>query len=648
MKMGQGIKTGFSLAAGAATAFVAANALSVITDQITKGLEYASSLGEVAQQLGVTTDALQEYRYAGSQAGLEQGEVDQSLQQLTRRLGEAASGTKAQAEAFDKLGISVKDANGNVLDAGEAIPLIAEALKNVQSPAERAAILMDLFGKSGQKLEPLLAGGAAGVNNLRDAAHKLGIVLSSDQIQKADDAADKLGSVKTVLEARIAGVVADNANAILKLADALAELVKSGADAVNWLAKFDEQISKPDMGLTKYIKQLEEAGFLAKNAAKSYGGMYGLDENGNRRDGNSAARQGLSMFDDARSALGSFKPSSGGAKDKARLAGGGLTFGDQGIAGILGASPGAGRALAGIDEIGATAEELVQAMRDQLDREEAQARLSSDALGSATDLARNREDRLRIERQLLKIEHDIQEKRLKQAISEGKIADAKKALEDLATAQANQSAAAEQRFAGPLAQYARDLGATSVNDQIEGLVIDELQAVRDSIRSAVEKATGIKDPLISGLINLLIEQVLIKPIAEALSKSGGGGGGLGGFASTVLGSLFGRASGGSVMGGQMYRVNEGASPGRVEGFIPQGSGTIVPLGQMNAMVGGRGGSPRVFHINVDARNSVTPTGFAQQLSSVILQQAAQMDAQASVRTLKSVPGRIDQYQRDGT
>ena len=36
----------------------------------------------------------------------------------------------------------------------------------------------------------------------------------------------------------------------------------------------------------------------------------------------------------------------------------------------------------------------------------------------------------------------------------------------------------------------------------------------------------------------------------------------------------------------MYRVNEGASPGRVEGFRPAGSGEIIPLGQMNALANG--------------------------------------------------------------
>ena len=202
------------------------------------GLEYASSLGEVATQLGVTTKSLQEYRYAASQAGVEQGEMDQALSQLTRRLGDAAQGSKSIQAAFDKLGVSVRDANGHVRDAGDVIPLIADGLQKIESPAERAAILVDLFGKAGQKLAPLLEGGAAGVNNLRDAAHKLGIVLDDGVIQDADDAADKLSAMKQVMEAKIAGFVASNIEQITTLADKLFRLADAALKAADAWAKW--------------------------------------------------------------------------------------------------------------------------------------------------------------------------------------------------------------------------------------------------------------------------------------------------------------------------------------------------------------------------------------------------------------------------
>lgn len=200
-----------------------------------RALDYASSLGEVAQQLGVSTKELQQYRYAASQAGVSQDEMDKGLAKLTRTIGEAKAGSKAQATTFRELGVAIQDANGRVYSAGEVIPKLADALAKIKDPATRARVEVDLFGKAGQKLDTLLAGGSAAVNELTNAASKLGIVLSDEQIQNADETADKLAAVKQVLEARIAGVVADNASAILSMADALSKLT---AESVKFAAEY--------------------------------------------------------------------------------------------------------------------------------------------------------------------------------------------------------------------------------------------------------------------------------------------------------------------------------------------------------------------------------------------------------------------------
>lgn len=195
-------------------------------DMVTAGLEYASALGEQAQQLGVTTKAMQEYRYVASQTGVSNEEMDAALAKLSRTVGDAATGSKKAQGAFDALGISIRDANGNVKDAGDLIPEIAAALEKIPSPAERASYLVDLFGKSGQKLAPLMAEGAGGVQKLRDEAAKLGLVLSDEQIQKADATADKLAALNQQFNARIAGVVSDNADSILQLVNALSALLE--------------------------------------------------------------------------------------------------------------------------------------------------------------------------------------------------------------------------------------------------------------------------------------------------------------------------------------------------------------------------------------------------------------------------------------
>lgn len=191
-----------------------------------KSLDYASSLGEVAQQLGVTTTELQEYRYAATQVGVSQEQMDKGLAALTLSMGKARAGSKAQVAAFKELSDLIgKDILTNARSAGDAIPLISDAMAKISDPTKRATLEVALFKKAGQGMDTLLAPGSAAINALRDAAHELGIVLSEDQIQKADDTADKLAAVKMVLEANIAGAVSNNVGAIMSLVDALASIV---------------------------------------------------------------------------------------------------------------------------------------------------------------------------------------------------------------------------------------------------------------------------------------------------------------------------------------------------------------------------------------------------------------------------------------
>lgn len=228
----------------AAIGYFAALGVAEVTRLIKSGLDYAAALEDQAQQLGVTTRALQEYRYAAQIAGVEQEQMDKALAMGTKRLGEAAAGAKPIAQAYKNLGVDIRDAEGNVRNFGDLIPEIADAISKLPSEAERAAAATKIFGKSAQSLMPLLNEGKSGINELRDAAHRLGVVLSEEQIRKADEVAKKLDSLKKVLEAKVAGVVADNAGAILDLANALATLAEKSLKAVSALAQLYRDLQK--------------------------------------------------------------------------------------------------------------------------------------------------------------------------------------------------------------------------------------------------------------------------------------------------------------------------------------------------------------------------------------------------------------------
>ena len=202
--------------------------------ELAKGsLEYAASLGETAQQIGVTSRDLQVYRAIGIQVGVTQEDMDKGLAKLTVSLGRASVGAKAQNDAFAALGISTRDASGHVKGTGSVIEEIADKLKAIPDPAQRAAIEVALFGKAGQKLDNVLTGGKQGIEDYAKRAEDLGMVLSDELINKADRAADRVAELNAQLKANIAQAVAANADAIYGMANALATLTFRAIEYIN-------------------------------------------------------------------------------------------------------------------------------------------------------------------------------------------------------------------------------------------------------------------------------------------------------------------------------------------------------------------------------------------------------------------------------
>ena len=223
---------------GALNGLITAATVTALVAAGKRALDYAGSLGEVSQQLGITTRDLQVYRFIASQVGIEQDAMDTSLAKLTKSMGEADNGSKKQATAFRELGVSVKDVNGNLLTAGDVMPRLADAFAKVKDPITRARLETELFGKSGQKLDTLLAGGSAAINDMASEAERLGLIMGDSLIKKADDASDRLAVLTKVLEVQVAKAVAENADGILAMADAFIGLVGAIGTAISGLQRF--------------------------------------------------------------------------------------------------------------------------------------------------------------------------------------------------------------------------------------------------------------------------------------------------------------------------------------------------------------------------------------------------------------------------
>lgn len=183
---------------------------------------YADEILTLSTNTGLGTDTLQEFRYMAELTDTSVDTITGSLTKLTRNMDSARGGTGAAAEAFKALGVDVTDSNGQLRDNETVFMELIDALGQVPNATERDALAMDLFGKSAQDLNSLIAVGSDGIAAYAQEAHNVGYVLGTETLESlgaADDAFQRLDlmveSAKNNLGAALAPAVTQVAEEML-------------------------------------------------------------------------------------------------------------------------------------------------------------------------------------------------------------------------------------------------------------------------------------------------------------------------------------------------------------------------------------------------------------------------------------------------
>lgn len=169
----------------------------------------ADALLTRSAQTGLDTSTLQGLDYASRFVDFEN--ADKTLAKFTQSMAAANEGTKAQAEAFDRLGVSIVDEDGHLLNNYETFLATIDALGQVENATERDAIANDLFGKSYIDMKPLVDAGTDALKSYVDEAERLGYIVDEQVIRKLgalDDAMQKNEASSTALKTTVAGELA--------------------------------------------------------------------------------------------------------------------------------------------------------------------------------------------------------------------------------------------------------------------------------------------------------------------------------------------------------------------------------------------------------------------------------------------------------
>lgn len=158
-------------------------------------LDYADSIGEAADALGLTTKAYQELSFAASQSGIDQEKFTASFSKFVQ-LGESAKqGDKGPLAVFTRLGITAQEAGG---DVEKLFNLVIQQLDAIPTENEKLKIIGELFGaKVAAQWKATLADGASGLQVLRDQAEAFGLVLDDKAIKGLGKLADQADAIET-------------------------------------------------------------------------------------------------------------------------------------------------------------------------------------------------------------------------------------------------------------------------------------------------------------------------------------------------------------------------------------------------------------------------------------------------------------------
>lgn len=215
---------------------------SAMLDIAKAGAEYADEILTMSSVTGLSTEALQEYKYMADLVDVSVDTITGSITKLTRNMKSARDGTGAQAEAFEKLGIKVVDADGNLRDAREVFDEVIDALGKMENETERDAVAMELMGKSAQDLNPLIEAGSEKIAAFRQEAHDMGAVLNDETLGtlgEVQDGFDRLSQKATASKNQLATTFAP---AIIKICN---DLIDAWDKVTNAVIRAYEWLNKP-------------------------------------------------------------------------------------------------------------------------------------------------------------------------------------------------------------------------------------------------------------------------------------------------------------------------------------------------------------------------------------------------------------------
>lgn len=191
-------------------------------------------VSKAAQKIGTTTESLSALEHAANLSNVSVQSLQTSLAKLARNLDEAKTGSGEAAKAFARMNIDPRVFS----DPADAMKAIADRFAAMPDGVTKTALAMQLFGKSGADLIPLLNAGASGIAEMEAEAKRLGITFSTEAGKAAEEFNDNLTRLQMGLRGFMVETLTPLIPLLVELSGAFVDVAKGSDDAVKEVSGF--------------------------------------------------------------------------------------------------------------------------------------------------------------------------------------------------------------------------------------------------------------------------------------------------------------------------------------------------------------------------------------------------------------------------
>lgn len=231
----------------AAVLGLAGAAVGFATSSINKFKQVTIESRGLQRAMGGTLEQASRWREAAVLSGVDSGTFLKSVQKLDKGLVASTKSSKLAAAMTQTLGFKYTDAHGKILPMSTLLPKISDKFAAMPDGAEKTALAMQLFGKAGNAMLPMLSKGSAGISDLMKQSDKFGTTLSNDAVDKLSasktasrEFAASLDGLKVTIGAQllpmITNLVTFISSHVMPIIEAVTGFIKQHSSAVAFAA----------------------------------------------------------------------------------------------------------------------------------------------------------------------------------------------------------------------------------------------------------------------------------------------------------------------------------------------------------------------------------------------------------------------------